>query len=171
MTMRLKPRNLSLFASGAIAFSAFLPAGASAESRALLPCGRLIKCRLAWSVEGASAPAPLIGVVAQDVWWDGRKIIPAGSEVRGTALKPDPARRDRLDAADAFVLVMKGKAPLRVQGRVLEREGEGEGAPGSPAGDLDDGTVGLKASGPLARVDAGHAFYLYVTQDLLTQDL
>ena len=113
---------------------------------------------------GRKRPAPLIGVVAQDVWWDGRKIIPAGSEVRGTALKPDPARGGRLDAADAFVLVMKGKAPLRVQGRVLEREGEG--APGSPAGRLDDGTVGLKASGPPARVAAGHAFYLYVTQGL-----
>lgn len=166
MITQLKLHNLSLFASGAIAFSAFLPVGASAEGRASLPWGRLIKCRLTWSVEGASAPAPLIGVVAQDVWWDGRKIIPAGSEVRGTALKPDPARRGRLDAADAFVLVMKGKAPLRIQGRVLEREGEGEGVPGTPAGGLDDGTVGLKAWGPQARVDAGHAFYLYITQDL-----
>lgn len=146
-----------------------LPSRAAQEAAPLsLPFGRLLKCRLAFALEGARAPAPLIATVDEDLWWEGRKIVAAGSEVHGTVLKPSPVLRDRLEAADAFVLVTKdglGERPMErpIQGQVLEREDalDPQKAPAFGAG---DGTVGLKAHGPNARVDAGHAFYLYITR-------
>ena len=129
----LKRRLPRFFISAALAAllagSASAPPSRAAQEAAplSLPFGRLLKCRLAFALEGARALAPLIATVDEDLWWEGRKIVAAGSEVHGTVLKPSPVLRDRLEAADAFVLVTKdglGERPMErpIQGQVLERE-------------------------------------------------
>jgi hypothetical protein len=174
-TLVLKRRLPRFFISAALAAllagSASAPPSRAAQEAAplSLPFGRLLKCRLAFALEGARTPAPLIATVDEDLWWEGRKIVAAGSEVHGTLLKPSLVLPDRLEAADAFVLVTKGgpgerPAERPVQGQVLECEDACD-PQNAPASGANEGTVGLKAHGPNARVDAGHAFYLYITRE------
>src|SRR5438067_44326 len=49
------------------------------------PFGRLVQCELVVTVDSSSINTPIIGLVTEDVWHDGRLIIPAGAEVHGTA--------------------------------------------------------------------------------------
>jgi hypothetical protein len=50
------------------------------------PYGRLIKCKLVITVDSSSVDTPIIGLVTEDVYNSyGDLIIPAGSEVHGTA--------------------------------------------------------------------------------------
>ena len=49
------------------------------------PFGRLVQCELIVTVDSSSISTPIIGLVTDDIWHDGRLIIPAGTEVHGTA--------------------------------------------------------------------------------------
>jgi hypothetical protein len=53
----------------------------SSLSENCLPYGRLLKCELVNTVDSINLETPIIGLVAEDVWRDGRLIIPAGTEV------------------------------------------------------------------------------------------
>jgi hypothetical protein len=48
------------------------------------PYGRMVKCTLLSTLESFSVPCPLIGRIEEPVYWRGRLILPAGTEVHGT---------------------------------------------------------------------------------------
>ena len=48
------------------------------------PFGRLVQCELIVTVDSSSINTPIIGLVTDDIWHNGRLIIPAGTEGRSS---------------------------------------------------------------------------------------
>lgn len=89
------------------------------------PFGRLIACETVVALESNRLDTPIIGLVTEDVWHDGRRVIPAGAEVHGRAAL-DRAR-ERLAAQGQWRIVWRtGDADngreLAVEGLVLDRD-------------------------------------------------
>lgn len=114
-----------------------------AEPAAFAPYGRLIPCRTVFALESNRLETPIIGVVTEDVWHDGRRVIPAGAEVHGRA-QLDPAR-ERLAAQGHWRIVWRtddadNGMELPVSGLALDRDYDATtGAWGEP-----DGSAGLR---------------------------
>lgn len=107
------------------------------------PYGRLLRCRLVNTVESFDARPPIIGLVTHPLEWNGRVVIPAGSEVHGTAL-PDTARGRILTAPEwRIILPQVEEKPvgteLRIRGIGLNRAVDETGLRFG----VSDGTLGL----------------------------
>ncbi|HUB68029.1 MAG TPA: TrbI/VirB10 family protein [Candidatus Methylacidiphilales bacterium] len=107
------------------------------------PYGRLIPCETVITIDSARIETPIIGFVTEDVWHDGRLIIPAGAEVHGKA-QVDPSR-ERIASADNWVLVWRTSdrmdgAELPLHGVALDMERNEE----SGTWALTDGSAGLR---------------------------
>jgi hypothetical protein len=90
----------------------------SSLSENYLPYGRLLKCELVNTVDSINLETPIIGLVTEDVWRDGRLIIPAGTEVHGSA--KDTAARDRVGSEHEWMLVFQNGKQLPLAGTVLD---------------------------------------------------
>jgi hypothetical protein len=104
-----------------------------------LPYGRLLKCELVNTVDSTNIDTPIIGLITEDIFRDGRLIIPAGTEVHGTAQKA-PAR-ERIGSERTWVLVFQDGRELPLSGTVLDN------APDAKKGDgweETDGSAGLR---------------------------
>ncbi|OAM90019.1 TrbI/VirB10 family protein [Termitidicoccus mucosus] len=89
------------------------------------PYGRLIPCETIITLESSKTDTPIIGLVTEDVWHDGRLIIPAGAEVHGRASQ-DRAR-ERIAASGQWVIVWRDRTTdngleLTLNGIALDRE-------------------------------------------------
>jgi hypothetical protein len=95
------------------------------------------------TIDSAKIETPIIGFVTEDVWHDGKLIIPAGAEVHGRA-QVDPSR-ERIASEDNWVLVWRttdrmNGAELPLHGIALDMErNETTGT-----WQLTDGSAGLK---------------------------
>ncbi len=109
------------------------------------PYGRLISCELIVTVDSASIRTPIIGLITEDVYHGGRLIIPAGTEVHGTA--QTDRNRERIASGNHWTLVCKTGEELTLSGIALDREtnpdGQGWG--------ITDGSAGLR--GRLIKTD------------------
>ncbi len=88
------------------------------RSEFYLPYGRLLRCELVNTVESTNIDTPIIGLVTEDVWHDGRLVIPAGTEVHGTAQKS--AARERIGSERRWMLVFMDGRELPLAGTVLD---------------------------------------------------
>ncbi len=95
-------------------------------------------CELVVTVDSSSISTPIIGLVTDDVWHDGRLIIPAGTEVHGTA-KVDTVR-ERIASGGNWTLVWQGGEELSVSGMALDRELQEDGN----GWGITDGSAGLR---------------------------
>jgi hypothetical protein len=116
------------------------------------PFGRLIPCELVVTVDSSNIKTPIIGMVTEDLWHNGRLVIPAGAEVHGTA-QADKTR-ERIASAGGWVIVWRTADDLngmemRLQGIALDMEKDYNSGTGEWA--LTDGSAGLK--GELLRND------------------
>ncbi len=102
------------------------------------PYGRLVPCELVVTVDSSSISTPIIGLVTDDVWHDGRLIIPAGTEVHGKA-KVDTVR-ERIASGGNWTLVWQGGEELTVTGMALDRELQEDGS----GWGITDGSAGLR---------------------------
>ena len=102
------------------------------------PFGRLIQCELVITVDSSSISTPIIGLVTDDVWHNGRLIIPAGTEVHGTA-KVDRVR-ERIASSGNWTLVWQTGEELTVNGLALDREKNQE----QNGWGISDGSAGLR---------------------------
>lgn len=93
------------------------------RSENYLPFGRLLRCELVNTVDSTNIETPIIGLVIEDVWHDGRLIIPAGSEVHGIAQKT--AARERIGSERQWMLVFQDGRELPLSGTVLDYAPEG----------------------------------------------
>jgi len=107
-------------------------------SRFYAPYGRLISCELIVTVDSSSIQTPIIALVTDDIYHDGRLIIPAGTEVHGTAQADH--KRERIASNGGWTLVWHTGEELHLEGVALDREkdpnGEGWG--------ITDGSAGLR---------------------------
>ena len=102
------------------------------------PFGRLIPCELIVTVDSSSIQTPIIGLVTEDIYHNGRLIIPAGTEVHGKA--QTDRTRERIASGNNWTLVWPGGEELRLSGIALDREAD-------PSGDgwaITDGSAGLR---------------------------
>jgi hypothetical protein len=102
------------------------------------PFGRLIRCELIVTVDSSSINTPIVGLITDDIWHNGRLIVPAGTEVHGTA-KVDRAR-ERIASSGGWTLVWQTGEELRLSGIALDREKEQE----SVGWGITDGSAGLR---------------------------
>lgn len=104
------------------------------------PYGRLISCETIITVDSASIRTPIIGLVTEDVYHAGRRIIPAGTEVHGTAASD--RIRERLASGSAWTLVWQSGEELRLSAIALDREFES--TTNLVGWGITDGSAGLR---------------------------
>jgi hypothetical protein len=141
-----KPRALPLSLMVAAA-----PAKESGDlSKTYAPYGRLIPCQTVITLESSKLETPVIGLVTDDVWHNGRLIIPAGAEVHGRASVD--RSRERIAASGRWVVVWRDGSEMNgtelvLNGIALDRSKD------DTTGEfgLRDGSAGLV--GELLRTD------------------
>ncbi len=107
------------------------------------PFGRLISCELVNTVDSSSLNTPIIALVTEDLWHDGKLIIPAGAEVHGTAARDD--MRDRISSNGTWMIVWRTRdddngKELRLSGIALDRRK----SPHGDYWDISDGSAGIR---------------------------
>jgi len=121
-----KPRVLPLGLFASAATQANAPAIAA-------PYGRLIPCETLLTLESNRLDTPVIGLVTEDVWHNGRLLVPAGAEVHGRAALD--RTRERLAVQGSWNIIWRESGESReiqVTGLALDRAegGEPEGSAG-----------------------------------------
>src|ERR1700722_4870113 len=88
------------------------------------PAFRLVKCQLVNTVDSSNITTPIIGLVTDDLWWNGKIIIRADSEIHGVA-NVDRVR-ERIASNGEFTFVLNepdgSGRELVVHGMVLDME-------------------------------------------------
>lgn len=107
-------------------------------SKDYAPFGRLISCQLIITVDSSALDTPIIGLVTEDVWHDGRLIVPIGTEVHGTARVV--RMRERIASQGQWTLVWQDGKEMRLSGLALDREKEASGEGWA----ITDGSAGLR---------------------------
>lgn len=132
-----KPRTLPL-----VLFSGPTEPAPVAPHAPAAPFGRLIPCETIVTLESSRLETPVIGLVTEDVWHDGRLVIPAGTEVHARAALD--RSRERLAVPGPWKIVWRtpdadNGTELSVDGLALDRERlpTGEWGP-------NDGSAGLR---------------------------
>ena len=103
-----------------------------------MPFGTLLKCKLVNTIDSASLETPVIAVLLEDVWQNGKKVVPANTLVHGTARAG--RMRDRVTAAGAWRFVWQDGRELVFNGVALDREYEHD----IDGYGITDGSAGLK---------------------------
>lgn len=88
-------------------------------------------------MDSTNIETPIIGLITEDVWHDGRMILPAGTEVHGIAQKN--AARERIGSERRWMLVFQDGRELPISGNVLDYAPEG-----SDGWKETDGSAGLR---------------------------
>lgn len=106
-------------------FTASGATGISEPSKTYAPYGRLIPCETVVTIESSRLDTPVIGLVTDDVWHEGRLIIPAGAEVHGRASLDHS--RERVAVAGKWVVVWRDGSSLNgtelvLSGIALDRQ-------------------------------------------------
>ncbi|HEY3915438.1 MAG TPA: TrbI/VirB10 family protein [Verrucomicrobiae bacterium] len=136
-------------------------------SKDYAPYGRLIPCELIVTVDSSTIRTPIIGLVTEDVYHQGRLIIRAGTEVHGMA-QTDRVR-ERIASGNNWTLVWHSGEELKLSGIALDREtnpdGQGWG--------ITDGSAGLRGriikTDDMAEIKLFAASFLSGAANLLAQ--
>jgi len=107
-------------------------------SSAFAPFGRLIPCETVITVDSASMQTPIIGLVTENIYHAGKLVIPAGTEVHGTA--QTDRHRERIASGNNWTLVWQTGEELQLRAIVLDREFSGD----QEGWGITDGSAGLR---------------------------
>ncbi len=129
------------------------------------PYGRLIPCETIVALESNHLETPIVGLVTEDLWHNGRLIIPAGAEVHGHAALD--RTRERLAAQGGWRIVWRtpdqdNGTELAVQGLALDREFDA----GTKTWGEHDGSAGLR--GQVVKTDGDRELKLFAATFLAT---
>ena len=106
------------------------------------PAFRLVKCQLVNTVDSSNITTPIIGLVTDDVWWNGKVIIRANSEVHGVA-NIDRVR-ERIASNGEFTFVLNEPdglgRELVIKGMALDMEKDDR----IDSYGITDGSAGLR---------------------------
>ncbi len=111
----------------------------ASRSEFYLPYGRLLRCELVNTVDSTNIDTPIIGLITEDIWHDGRLVIHAGTEVHGIAQKT--AARERIGSLRKWMLVFQDGRELPLSGTVLDCAPDGSR---SDKWGETDGSAGLR---------------------------
>jgi hypothetical protein len=111
------------------------------------PFGRLISCETVITVDSASMQTPIVGLVTENIYYGGRLIIPAGTEVHGMA--QTDRQRDRIAASTSWTLVWQDGEEMQLKAIALDREFDNDTNQSGWA--ITDGSAGL--SGEIIKSD------------------
>jgi hypothetical protein len=109
-------------------------------SASYAPFGRLIPCETVITVDSASMQTPIVGLVTENIYYGGRLIIPAGTEVHGMA--QTDRQRDRISTSTSWKLVLQDGEELQLKAVALDREFDNNTNQSGWA--LTDGSAGLR---------------------------
>jgi hypothetical protein len=107
-------------------------------SKNYAPFGRLIPCELIVTVDSSSIQTPIVGLVTENIYFGGRLLIPAGTEIHGKA-QTDHVR-ERVASSGGWTFVWQDGRELRVSGVALDREFDADGS----GWGITDGSAGLR---------------------------
>ena len=131
------------------------------------PFGRLIPCETVITVDSASIQTPIIGLVTENVYHSGRLVIPAGTEVHGTAQTDH--HRERISSGSSWTLVWQTGEELQLKALALDREFSGD----QEGWGITDGSAGLRGhiikSDDLAEIKLFAASFLSGAAGALTE--
>lgn len=103
-----------------------------------IPFGTLLKCKLVNTVDSANLETPVIALLLEDVWQNGKLVIPANTLVHGTA--KSGRMRDRITASGTWRFVWQDGQELAFNGVALDREYDHE----IDGYGITDGSGGIK---------------------------
>ena len=131
------------------------------------PYGRLIPCETVITVDSASIQTPIVGLITENIYHAGKLVIPAGTEVHGTA--QTDRHRERIASGGSWTLVWQGGEELRLKGVALDREFSGD----QEGWGITDGSAGLRGrlikSDNLAEIKLFAATFLSGAASALTE--
>jgi Bacterial conjugation TrbI-like protein len=106
------------------------------------PAFRLVKCQLVNTVDSSNLTTPIIGLVTEDLCWNGKVIIRANSEVHGVASVDRVRERIASEGDFTFVLNEPDRTgrELVTKGLVLDMERD----PEYDTYGITDGSAGLR---------------------------
>jgi hypothetical protein len=123
------------------------------------PAFRLVKCQLVNTVDSSDITTPIIGLVTEDVWWNGKIIIRANSEVHGLAALD--RSRERIASQGDFTFILNepdgSGRELVVRGLALDMDKDDE----VDSYGITDGSAGLR--GDVIRTANNELIRLYAT--------
>ena len=133
------------------------------------PFGRLIPCETVVTVDSASIRTPIIGLVTEDVYFGGKLVIPAGTEVHGTAQTDH--QRERIASSSSWTFVWQNGEEMQLKAIALDREFENNTNQTGWA--ITDGSAGLRGevikSDNLAEIKLFAATFLSGAANALTE--
>ncbi len=103
-----------------------------------IPFGTLLKCKLVNTVDSANLETPVIALLLEDVWQNGKLVIPANTLVHGIARAG--RLRDRVTANGSWRFVWQDGRELPFHGVALDREYDHE----VDGYGITDGSGGIK---------------------------
>ena len=129
------------------------------------PFGRLIPCETVVALESNRLETPIVGLVTENVWHDGRIVVPAGAEVHGRALLA--RARERLAAQPGWRIVWRtpnadNGIELDADGVILDREFDAA----TRTWGQEDGSAGLR--GEIVKTDNDRELKLFAATFLAT---
>ena len=104
------------------------------------PFGRLIPCETVTTVDSASIQTPIVGFVTENVYFGGKLIIPAGTEVHGMA--QTDRQRERIAGNTSWTFVWQNGEEMRIRAIALDREFDNSTNQSGWA--ITDGSAGLR---------------------------
>ena len=104
------------------------------------PFGRLIPCETVITVDSSSMQTPIIGLVTENIFYGGRLIIPAGTEVHGMA--QTDRQRERIAGNTSWTLIWQDGEEMQLKAIALDREFDNNTNQSGWA--ITDGSAGLR---------------------------
>jgi len=142
------PRQAELLAPiGLFADSSAGVARPKKLSAVYAPFGRLIPCETVITVDSSSMQTPIVGLVTENVYFGGRLIIPAGTEVHGMA--QTDRQRERIAGNTSWTLVWQDGEEMQLKAIALDREFDN--STNQSGWGITDGSAGLR--GELLKTD------------------
>ncbi len=126
---------ISLFADS----SAGIPP-AKKLSAVFAPFGRLIPCETVITVDSASIQTPIVGLVTENIYYRGKLVIPAGTEIHGTAQTDH--QRERIASGNSWTLIWQNGLEMQIKAIALDREFEN--STNQTGWAITDGSAGLR---------------------------
>jgi hypothetical protein len=109
-------------------------------SAVFAPFGRLIPCETVITVDSSSIQTPIVGLITENIYYGGKLVIPAGTEIHGTAQTDH--QRERIASGNSWTLIWQNGMEMQIKAIALDREFANDTNQSGWA--ITDGSAGLR---------------------------